>query len=50
MTANQSLPLRYGLWAKYYTRTEIAALHRAQARKRAKRNADQLELDEDMEQ
>jgi hypothetical protein len=46
MTA-KSRPLRYGLQAKYYTRTEIAAQKRAEARKERKRNDAQLELDEE---
>jgi hypothetical protein len=49
MTANRSLPLRYGLKAKYVTRSQIAAQQRAQARKRAKHDDDQLQLDEDLE-
>lgn len=40
MTANKSLPLRFGLKAKYYTRNQIAAQQRAQARKAKRDNAE----------
>jgi hypothetical protein len=46
MTAKRAVPLRYGLQARYITRNQIAAQQRAQARKRAKRDEAQLELEE----
>jgi hypothetical protein len=48
MTANTALPLKFGLCARgYVTHVEIAAQKRAQARKKAKHNDAQLQLDEE---
>lgn len=46
---SESLPLKYGLTARIYTRAELAAQKRAQARRdaTARRRAQQLELEED---
>lgn len=42
----ETLALKHGLCAVYVTRAEVAAQKRAQARKRAKHDDAQLELEE----
>jgi hypothetical protein len=47
MTTNAPVPLACNLYAHYFTHAQIAPEKRRQARKNAKHNENQLELDEE---